>query len=61
MSNPQIHIVDKDSPARLMWSGEQLLLEHLPAGTRVIYPKPPIAGLKDPDAAIRYALKLTRV
>ena len=56
MSNPQIHIVDKDSPARLMWSGEQLLLEHLPAGTRVIYPKPPIAGLKDPDAAIRYAL-----
>jgi hypothetical protein len=56
MSNSQIHIVDKDSPARLMWSGEQLLLEHLPAGTRVIYPKPPIAGLKDPDAAIRYAL-----
>lgn len=56
MSNSQIHFVDKDSPARLMWSGEQLLMEHLPAGTRVIYPKPPIAGLKDPDAAIRYAL-----
>ena len=56
MSNPQIHFVDTDSPARLMFSGEQLLFEHLPAGTRVIYPKPPIVGLKDPDAAIRYAL-----
>ncbi len=56
MTNPQIHFVDNDSPARLLFSGEQLLLEHLPAGTRVIYPKPPIVGLKDPDAAIRYAL-----
>ncbi len=56
MSNSQIHIVDNDSPARLMFSGEQLLFEHLPAGTRVIYPKPPIVGLKDPEAAIRYAL-----
>src|SRR3954468_23658727 len=59
MSNSQIHIVDNDSPARLMFSGEQLLFEHLPAGTRVIYPKPPIVGLKDPEAAIRYALNNT--
>jgi lactate racemase len=56
MSNPQIHFVDNDSPPRIMFSGEQLLFEHLPVGTRVIYPKPPIVGLKDPDAAIRYAL-----
>jgi lactate racemase len=56
MTHPSIHYVDKDSPARLLFSGDQLLLEHLPAGTRCIYPKPPIQGLKDPDAAIRYAL-----
>ena len=56
MSHPSIHIIDTDSPPRVMFSGEQLLIEHLPPGTRVIYPKPPIVGLKDPDAAIRYAL-----
>ena len=56
MSNAQVHYLDADSPPRVLFSGEQLLIEHLPAGTRVIYPKPPIVGLKDPDAAIRYAL-----
>jgi hypothetical protein len=39
-----------------MFSGDRLLEVDLPPGTRVIYPKPPLAGLKDPDAAIRYAL-----
>src|SRR3954462_2331399 len=48
--------LDSDSPPRVMFSGEQLLIEHLPPGTRVLYPKPPIVGLKDPDAAIRYAI-----
>ena len=56
MTHPSIHYLDKDSPQRLMFAGDQLLLENLPAGTRCIYPKPPIQGLKDPDAAIRYAL-----
>jgi nickel-dependent lactate racemase len=56
MSHPSVQILESDSPARVMFSGDQLLLEHLPAGTRCIYPKPPIEGLKDPDAAIRYAL-----
>ncbi len=28
----------------------------MPAGTRVIYPKPPLAALRDVDAAIRYAI-----
>src|ERR1044071_4451977 len=56
MSHPSVHYVDADSPARVMFSGEQLLIEHLPPGTRVLYPKPAIVGLKDPDAAIRYPI-----
>ena len=39
-----------------MFSGEDLLLEDLPIGTRVVYPKPPLEGLVNPGAAIRYAL-----
>lgn len=56
MSHPSVHYLDSDSPPRLLFSGDQLLLEHLPAGTRCLYPKPPIQGLRDPDAAIRYAI-----
>ncbi len=56
MSHPCVHYVDTDSPPRMMMSGDQILLEHMPAGTRCIYAKPPIQGLRDPDAAIRYAL-----
>ncbi|HUF26070.1 MAG TPA: lactate racemase domain-containing protein [Gemmatimonadaceae bacterium] len=50
-----VHI-DTDSAPRLITSGEDLVLEDLPIGTRVIYPKPPIRGLPNPEAAIRYAL-----
>jgi len=39
-----------------MFSGDRLVEVDLPAGTRVIYPKKPMQGLPDPDAAIRYAL-----
>jgi len=56
MSHSSVHILDSDSPPRFLMSGDQILLEHMPAGTRCIYAKPPIEGLKDPDAAIRYAL-----
>ena len=28
----------------------------MPVGTRVIYPRPPLAPLKDVEAAIRYAI-----
>ena len=48
--------IDRDSAPRVLFSGENLLLEDLPVGTRVIYPKPPIAGLANPRAAMRYAL-----
>ncbi len=52
----QVVYIDNDSAPRILFSGEDLLLEDLPIGTRVIYPKPPIEGLANPGAAIRYAL-----
>ncbi len=52
----QVVYIDNDSAPRILFSGEDLLLEDLPVGTRVIYPKPPIEGLANPGAAIRYAL-----
>lgn len=48
--------IDNDSAPRILFFGEDLLLEDLPVGTRVIYPKPPIQGLPNPGAAIRHAL-----
>jgi hypothetical protein len=52
------HIVtiDTDSAPRILFHGENFLLEDLPVGTRVIYPRRPMAGLPNPRAAIRYAL-----
>lgn len=48
--------INRDSAPRLMFSGEDILAERLPVGTRVIYAKPPIQALPDVPAAIRYAL-----
>ena len=45
------------SADRLLWFGEDLIRVKLPAGARVIYPKPSIPGLPDRDAAIRFALE----
>ena len=45
------------SAERLLWYGEDLIRVKLPTGTRVVYPKPTIAGLPDHDGAIRYALE----
>jgi hypothetical protein len=52
----QVVYIDTNSAPRMIFSGEDLLLEDLPIGTRVVYPKPPIEGLANPGAAIRYAL-----
>jgi lactate racemase len=52
----QVVYIDTNSAPRIMFSGEDLLLEDLPIGTRVIYPKPPLEGLVNPGAAIRYAI-----
>ena len=39
-----------------MFYGENLMMEDLPVGTRVIYPKRPMTPVANPKAAIRYAL-----
>ncbi|MGB1701340.1 MAG: lactate racemase domain-containing protein, partial [Nannocystaceae bacterium] len=56
MSNPNIVYLDKNSAPRVMFSGDSIIEVDLPVGTRCIYPKPPVEGLKDVDAAIRYAI-----
>ncbi|MDT7605347.1 MAG: hypothetical protein QOF61_3344 [Acidobacteriota bacterium] len=48
--------IDRDSAPRIIPSGEDFILEDLPIGTRVIYPKPSIKGLPNREAAIRYAI-----
>ena len=55
-STERIVTIDRDSPPRVIFSGEDLLLEDLPVGTKVIYPKPPIEGLANVKSAIRWAL-----
>ena len=55
-SHPLVVTLDKKSAPRAVFSGDQLLEVDLPAGTRCIYPRPPMEALKDVDAAIRYAL-----
>ena len=50
-----VHL-DKNSAPRLLFSGEDLIWAKLPPGTRVVYAKPPIPGLPDPEAAIRHAV-----
>ena len=56
MSHPSVVTLDKKSAPRTLFAGDMLVEVDLPPGTRCIYPKPPLASLKDPDAAIRYAL-----
>lgn len=56
MSHPQLVTIDKRSQPRVAFSGDKLVMVDLPEGSRVLYPKPPLAGLRDVDAAIRYAI-----
>src|SRR5690606_19491603 len=56
MSHPCVVTLDHKSKPRVLFSGDKLVEVDLPAGTRVIYPKQPLAPLKDVDAAIRYAI-----
>ena len=49
--------VDRSTPPTLVWNGEGLSLEKLPADrSRVIYPPEPLAAIDDVDGAIRHAL-----
>ncbi len=56
MSHPCVVTIDSRSAPRTLFYGDQLMDVDLPTGTRVVYPKPPLAALKDVDAAIRYAI-----
>ena len=55
-NHPSLVTLERDSAPRVLFSGDRLVEVDLPAGTRCIYPKPPMEALKDPRAAIRYAL-----
>src|SRR3954465_11130982 len=52
------HIVmtEKGSPPRVLFSGEDILTEDLPVGTRVIFPRPPLEPVPNVKAAIRWAI-----
>jgi lactate racemase len=54
--DPATVFIDTDSAPRVLHFGEDFWDVDLPIGTRVIYPKPPIQGLPNPRAAIRYAV-----
>jgi len=56
MTHPCVVTLDSRSAPRTLFSGDQLVDVDLPTGTRVVYPKPPLAALNDVDAAIRYAI-----
>lgn len=49
-------ITEKGSPPRVIFSGEDFLLEDLPVGTRVIFPRPPLEPVPNLKAAIRWAI-----
>ena len=54
--HPCVATIHSGSRPRVLFSGDQLVEVDLPVGSRVIYPKPPMAALPDVDAAIRYAI-----
>jgi hypothetical protein len=54
--SPLVVTLDRKSAPRTIFSGDRLIDVDMPAGTRVVYPRAPLAALKDVDAAIRYAI-----
>lgn len=55
-SHPCVVTIDHRSKPRTLFFGDRFMKVDLPIGTRVMYPKPPLEPLNNPDAAIRYAL-----
>jgi hypothetical protein len=55
-SHPLVVTLEKNSAPRAVFAGDRLLEVDMPAGTRCIYPRPPMEPLKDVGAAIRYAV-----
>ncbi len=56
VDHPCVVTIDHRSRPRVLFSGTKLVEVDLPVGSKVLYPKKPMAGLSDPDAAVRYAL-----
>jgi hypothetical protein len=56
MNHPSLVTLERDSAPRVLFAGDRLVEVDLPPGTRCIYPKPPLAPIRDVDAAIRYAI-----
>lgn len=56
MTHPLVVTLDRKSAPRTIFAGDKLVEVDMPPGTRVIYPRQPLAPLKDVDAAIRYAI-----
>jgi lactate racemase len=56
MDHPSVVTLESRSAPRTLFAGDRLIEVDLPAGTRCIYPKPPLRPLEDVDAAIRFAL-----
>ena len=54
LDHPCVVTIDHSSRPRVLFSGTRLVEVDLPVGTRVMYPKPPLEGLPDPRAAVRY-------
>src|SRR2546428_10795611 len=50
-----VHL-DGNSAPRLMWYGEDLLSVKMPAGTRGMYPNPPLPRRRGPHAPPRHPL-----
>lgn len=48
--------IDSDSAPRIMFFGEDLMDVDLPIGTRVVYPRAPLAAVVNTTAAIRQAI-----
>ncbi len=51
-----IVVTEKGSPPRVLFFGEDFLLEDLPLGTRVIFPRLPLQGVPNVKATVRWAL-----
>ena len=54
--SPHVRIQEEDSPPRYLHYGEDFIRTPLPAGSRVIFPKPPMKPIDNVEAAIRYAI-----
>jgi lactate racemase len=48
--------VDERTPPLIVHQGEGFRMQKFPLGTRVVYPPDSLPGIKDPNAAIRWAL-----